>query len=228
MEFLSREEAFEPVEDEVKIEIDKSKYKFRFTRNFFSRRNLSTWSTFFPKKFNNKNPINMIQIGVFEGADLVWCLQNILGHYRSRIVAIDTWMESGSKMDQKCMVKAYDTVKLNLNPWRKQIEIIRGRSQDELKKLIKDGILVHDVPILKRQWDLIVIDGDHSAKSVYIDAIQSFKLIRKGGWMVFDDYHNRITKKHHVQEGVKKFVDDYEDFLKLEWCNRHCVCLSRK
>jgi predicted O-methyltransferase YrrM len=37
-------------------------------------------------------------------------------------------------------------------------------------------------------FDFIYIDGSHQAPDVLVDAILSFKLLRVGGLIVFDDY----------------------------------------
>jgi len=227
MKFLSKKEAFEPVENEIKIPIIKEGYNFEFTRRWFVQRNLSTWSTFFPRKFSHKKPVNMIQIGVFEGADLIWCVQNILGHPDSRVVAIDTWLKS-RKLSQDIMDNCYVRAQRNLHIWRKRIKLIKGKSQDVLPDLIKNGISIGDKPIKKGEFDLIVVDGDHHAPAVYSDAMNSFELVKKHGWIVFDDYHNRVKKNHHVQEGIDEFLIDHEDYLDLEWQHKYSLCLKKR
>lgn len=227
MYFLTKDEAFAVRDDAVKIPIEKEGYDFRLNTNWFKRRNLVTWSTFFPKEFSSKKPVNMIQIGVWEGADLVWCLQNILGHPDSRVVAIDPWLED-RKRDQSKVDVIYEHALHNLHYWKKKIHIIKEKSQVALPELIEKGISIDGKPITKGDFDLIVIDGEHHAPAVYSDAMNSFELIRENGWMVFDDYHNRIRKKHHVQEGVTEFLFDHEQDVDLEWQNRFSLCLKKR
>lgn len=227
MKFLSKKEAFETVENQQSIPIDSSQQQFQFTRKWFRQRNQVTWSTFFPKKFSHRKPVNMIQIGVFEGADLIWLIQNVLGHPDSRVVAIDPWLES-RKLSQDKMDDCYNRAQRNLHHWRKRIELIRAKSQDILPNLIENGISIGDKPIKKGQWNLIVVDGDHNAPAVYSDAMNSFELVKKHGWIVFDDYYNRTEKKHHVQEGINEFLVDHEDYLDLEWQHRYSLCLKKR
>jgi predicted O-methyltransferase YrrM len=40
----------------------------------------------------------------------------------------------------------------------------------------------------KQTFDLIYIDGDHEAKGVLSDAVLAWRLLKKGGILVFDDY----------------------------------------
>ena len=42
--------------------------------------------------------------------------------------------------------------------------------------------------INNQKFDLIYIDGSHYAKDVYEDAINSFKILNKGGFLIFDDF----------------------------------------
>ncbi len=169
----------------------------------------------------------MIQIGVWEGADLIWCLQNILGHPDSRVVAIDPWLKD-RKRDQSKIDVVYENALHNLHYWKKKIHIIKEKSQVALPELIEKGISIDGKPITKGGFDLIVIDGEHHAPAVYSDAMNSFELVRRKGWMVFDDYYNRIRKKHHVQEGVAEFLLDHEKDVDLEWQNRFSLCLKRR
>lgn len=227
MEIMTKSEAFSPIENQQNIPIDYQGYDFRFTRSWFKTRNQRTFSTFIPPKFKGNKPINMIQIGIFEGADLCWQFQNTLRHPDSRVVAIDPWEES-RKINQQGMDDCYGRAIHNLHYWRKKIEVIRGKSQDVLPDLIRNGTSVNDKPILKGDWDLIIVDGDHHAPTVYDDAMYSFELVRKGGWLLFDDYYNKTRKKHHVQEGVSEFLIDHKNDVDLVWQHKYCICFKKR
>jgi predicted O-methyltransferase YrrM len=58
----------------------------------------------------------------------------------------------------------------------------------------------------KNKFDLIYIDGDHRPESVYIDAIHSFELCKKGGFILFDDYEWNDTGI-----GIDRFLEEYKD-----------------
>jgi hypothetical protein len=38
------------------------------------------------------------------------------------------------------------------------------------------------------QFDFVYVDGSHSADEVLADAVMSFALLKKNGYMIFDDY----------------------------------------
>jgi hypothetical protein len=47
---------------------------------------------------------------------------------------------------------------------------------------------------IKRQFDLIYIDGDHSAQGVLRDLVLSWPLLLKSGVMICEDYGKRIRR----------------------------------
>jgi len=65
----------------------------------------------------------------------------------------------------------------------------------------------------KLQFNLLIIDGDHSYEGVKFDFDTYFPLLQPGGFVIFDDYNTEEWP------GVKKFIDEdigkYQDFLYL-------------
>jgi predicted O-methyltransferase YrrM len=225
MELLTKEQAFAERDDLKYINIDQSKHDFQFTRRWFKVRNQATWSTYLPERFTGDKPVNMVQVGVFEGADLIWCLQNILTHKDSRAVAIDPWGKT-TKLSQSFMDDSYKRAVHNLSPWSRKVKVIRESSHIVLPNL-KRSFDHNGVQIGAGDYDLIVIDGDHNATAVYKDAVDSMELIKEGGWILFDDYYNRIQKKHHVAEGVDDFLASFDDAVELKWQHRFSVCFEK-
>lgn len=224
---VSKEEAWKPIEGETKIKI-KADYPYKFTKKWrwFKYRNQITYSTFLPDRFAGK-PINMIQIGVFEGMDLVWSFQHLLTHPDSRCLAIDPWMAT-NKIDCKTMQGVYETAQHNLRPFRKRLELVQDFSQVYLAKLLDNGsIEIGDKPIKTGEWDLIIIDGDHNADAVYDDAVWSYQLARIGGWLLFDDVRNNHFKKNHVYDGLERFNESHGDRLRWVWYHRHMDCYEK-
>ena len=216
---ITKKEAWKKRPDECSIPVDMTECWFKFTRRWFKFRNQTTFSTFLPKRFPSDQPWKSIQIGVFEGYDLAWQMQNLFRHPDSRVIAIDPW-EATTKLDQSYMDAVYDRAKHNLRKWRNQIELVRGYSQEVLKNLASQ-------PHEQNSYDLVIIDGDHNAPGVYEDAVWSYELVKPGGWLLFDDVRNQRPKKHHVQEGLDNFMSDYEGRVKRIWYHRFCDCLEK-
>lgn len=220
----TKEEAFAPREDEKTLPLIREGYDFEFTRRWFILRNQVTFSTFLPPKFDGTKPVRMIQIGVFEGMDLVWQLQHVLKHPDSRVLAIDPWMPT-TKLDAEFMRGVEQRARKNLSPWRDKVQIIKGSSQEILKDIVDNNRRVHG--IAPGHWDYIVIDGDHDRKPVYKDAVNAFNLVRPGGWLLFDDVHNRSYKKEHVAHGLQDFLQWYGSQVKRAWYHRYCECYEK-
>ncbi|MCA9091160.1 MAG: class I SAM-dependent methyltransferase [Planctomycetaceae bacterium] len=217
---------FAPVPDERNTPIDRSVHSFVFGRKWFQHRNQKTWSTFFPKMLDCSKPVHMIQIGVFEGMDLVWCLQNVLTHPDSRALAIDPWL--GDSRPRKQFINGADVrAANNLSPWKDKVLIVRDFSDSFLRGLGSDGVVINKRGIVAEQWDLVVIDGDHRAPAVLKDAHHAYRLLRVGGYMVFDDVRNRIPKKDHVQAGIDQFRQQMGSRVTTIWQHRYCDCLQK-
>lgn len=191
--------------------------EYRFTRDWFERRNARTWKRYFTKKFSAEFPVKMIQIGVYEGRDLLWCLENILGNKDSSAIAIDPWVKMGN-YPQSAMDEIFDRAVYNLNYWQEKhkVDIFRDFSFNILPLLSKD------------LYDLIVVDGCHKAESVERDALDSLELLKIGGWIVFDDVRNVHKKgKPHVQQGIDEFLKKKSNRVKLLWQHRYCDCYEK-
>lgn len=81
-----------------------------------------------------------------------------------------------------------------------------GNSRD--KKVVKN---VKDVV---KEVDMLFIDGEHTLEAVIDDFLNYKDLVKKGGYIIFDDYHdaghNPIVK-HGVDMIVNELLfDDYE------------------
>ncbi len=128
----------------------------------------------------------------------------------------------------------YAQARRNLKPWHNKINLVRARSQDVLPTLA-NGMIVGTCGsgpkhIDPGEWDLIVIDGDHNADPVYADAVESLKLCRPGGWMLFDDVRNKTTKSEHVYHGIIGWLLDLDagDEVDMIWANRFMNCYEKK
>lgn len=206
---------FQKKNSDQRIPLNTEMHSFRFTRRWFLSRNITTWSTYLLPRFGGGQPIRMVQIGVFEGMDLVWCFQNLLKHSDSIAEAIDPW-EATTKLSQEVMDSVKERAVHNLSPWKRKLTIFHDYSFRVLPKLREN------------HYDLVVIDGDHRAPGVLSDAEEALRILKPGGWMVFDDVRNRIPKKDHVQDGIRQFLEIHKDKVSLEWQHRFCDCYGKR
>lgn len=161
-------------------------------------------------------PINYLEIGCFEGNCHLWMYENILKNSESKSVVIDPFEKSLTHPD------SYEIFRKNLIKHSYNISINKGFSDDVLPTLQKDS------------FDIIYIDGDHSAEAVYKDGINSIDLLKSGGTLIFDDYlwHYFINSKNikdipgfnkeyliggdlNPCKGVNKFLEEYGDKFEI-------------
>lgn len=153
-----------------------------------------------------KHDLNFLQIGTYTGDCSKWLLDNALTMPGSRLVDVDTWEgseESAHKsMNFSDVEKVYD-------------EKIAGYSNVTKYKGTSESFLN---TAKNHEFDFIYIDGDHTADGVYKDATQSFRTLKVGGLMAFDDYLWKHDSKDPVLEpkmGIDKFMQEYSDKIRV-------------
>jgi predicted O-methyltransferase YrrM len=116
----------------------------------------------------------ILEIGCYEGRSTVWFLENLKPR---NITCIDTFQ--GDDDLRKCGVN-FDGVKdrflHNVSPWKDDVTLLVGLSEYLLRFQPLQG------------FEIILVDGDHSASAVYQDAALAWGLLKKGGVMIFDDF----------------------------------------
>jgi hypothetical protein len=178
------------------------KKKYNFSTDWATH-NIREWKRVL-STFKGQPNIHYLEVGVFEGGSLIWMLENIFTHPTSTVTGIDPL---GSKYAQIL----YDNLKKT--GVTNRVKIIKGFSQSELKKL----------PY--RSFDVIYIDGDHSACAVLNDAILSWPLLKKGGVLIFDDYlwNIKASSEKRPQLAIDAFIDAYKDYIEVICFKYQCI-----
>jgi len=151
-----------------------------FTHDWFSTNVnalLDLLDTYFPSY--EKEPIEMLEIGSFEGLSSCWFLNNILTHTHSKLTCVDTF--TGSIEHEALELNRLHTTFLSNitnTGFVGKVGVEVGLSSDILPKL----------KVASKFFDLIYVNGSHIAFDVLSDAVMSFYLLKSGGIMIFDDY----------------------------------------
>ena len=145
---------------------------YEFTEDWFSENNPEKVVRQFDEflsEFKDK-PSTFLEIGSFEGMSTIWMLENILTEERSQIFCIDAWAE----WTGDAFVRFVSNI--SKTGLKDKVHIVKGDSSEELRVFPN------------KYFDFIYIDGNHDEKAVIKDAISSFRILKKGGIIAFDDY----------------------------------------
>jgi predicted O-methyltransferase YrrM len=162
----------------------------------------TNWTRVIPD--TRTKPINYLEIGTFYGANLLSFERTYGAHPESKLYCIDPWEDYEEYPEYKNeQPKIYESCMENIENSGKKDKIIikRGYSNNEIPKLPDDF------------FDFIYIDGNHEPEYVMEDAVLSFRKLKKGGIMIFDDYG--WGGPDLTQRGIDGFVNGYHKKLKV-------------
>lgn len=178
----------------------------QFSQDWFSQ-NSKYWERHIVPKFAGKPRLKFLEIGCFEGKATVWMLDNILTDQTSQITTIDTFEGStehqGGDIDVAQIEKAFMS---NIEPYREKVSVHKGYSQIILRTFSPE-----------ETYDLIYVDGSHHPVDVLEDAVLSFRLLKKGGVLVFDDYTWMVPGEPNDRPGIaiESFMSTHRDTMEL-------------
>ena len=128
------------------------------------------------ERFKGLPDLRFLQIGAYTGDASVWLCENILTEDSSSLIDVDTWEGSDERehdaIDFDSVLKYYES---RIARFRK---VVRLKMTSERYFAGRNQV----------KFDFIYIDGDHTAKAVYADAISAWELLKPSGIIAFDDY----------------------------------------
>ena len=124
--------------------------------------------------YRGKPGVRYLEVGVFEGRSSIWMLDNILTHPSSRATVIDPFLAPanypGTHLEEAFLAN------LRASGAEDRTTVIKGYSQLELRELPLDS------------YDIIYVDGSHTADDVLEDVVLAWRLLKNGGLIILDDY----------------------------------------
>ncbi len=138
---------------------------YRFTTPWHLNK-IPTWKKLFASSVG-KPGLRYLEVGVFEGRSLLWMADNVLTDPSTRMVAVDIFMDE---------YEANFDHNVSVSPAKDRIRKIKGPS----------ALVLADSELGK--FDIIYIDGSHTADDVLADAVLAWQHLAPGGIIVFDDY----------------------------------------
>lgn len=143
-------------------------------------------------------PINYLEIGVFFGANIITVAETYGLNPASKMYAVDPWIDYDDYPEYRTAQNMiYDTFVSNL-----------ALNNVQEKVIIKRGFSHEVVPTLPDNFfDIIYIDGNHEPEYVLEDAVVSFRKLKIGGYLIFDDYN--WTGPDLTTRGIDGFLNGY-------------------
>jgi len=162
---------------------------------------------------------HFLEIGAFEGRSAVWTVEKMMED-GGEIYCIDTW-EGGAEHTLEDMNGAEIRFDQNIglvtgNYVERKVNKCKGLSTTWLPAIAQEKLL----------FDFIYIDGSHLAKDVLTDACMSWPLLKKNGFMVFDDYMWKppgFSINQRPKSAVDAFVNMFEDDLAIAHCGYQLI-----
>jgi predicted O-methyltransferase YrrM len=165
------------------------------------------WQEIVIPHFADKNNLNYLEIGSYEGNSLIWVFDNILTGNNCHATVIDTFKAS---IEHDCAFEQnlYERFLNNTKHISDKIKIYKDTSFNTLIRF--NNAKINEI------YDLIYIDGSHVAKDVLCDAILSFPLLKINGLMIFDDY-DLITEPNNTKLGINSFLRPYKYYFSEQY-----------
>jgi predicted O-methyltransferase YrrM len=176
-------------------QVEHYKKNYDFTRDYFTMR-IPEWKEIL-KPFQGLPDIHYLEIGVCEGRSALWMLENILTHPSAKITCLDIFINK--------VVYERFLSNLELSGFSDKTTMIKGRSQITLRTLPLDS------------FDIVYIDGSHTAPDVILDAALSWDLLKKGGIMIFDDYmwEWKLPPQERPKIAIEAFLRIFKNELEV-------------
>jgi predicted O-methyltransferase YrrM len=146
------------------------------------------------------SPIHYLEIGTFYGIHAIKVSEK-LTNADSKIYCIDPWEDYDQYTEYK---GKQNTI---WNSFNENLSKCENKNKFEIHRGFSDNI----VPTFPDNYfDIIYVDGNHETEYVYRDGCMSFQKLKKGGYMIFDDYDWPQTKV-----GIDRFMDEYKPLINI-------------
>ena len=187
--------------------IDKISNK-NFSNKWFLN-NFEIFNYFLPENKNEK--FNYLEIGCFEGLSSFY----VLSQFKFvNAYFLDIWDEPNK--NSKSLTDDFNKVEklFDENLSKFNFTKIKDDSVISMRKLLRKNM----------NFDFIYIDGSHNGEDILSDAIEAFKILKKGGLIFFDDFlQHELNRKIQSYVGIEKFLELYSNDLQIVFFQNNLV-----
>lgn len=156
---------------------------YQFTNDWFLVTAKSVWDHLIPRV----DPTRILEVGSFEGASTCYIIDSLASRKSIELHCVDTWEGGVDNKDAGTDMSAVEqrflhNIKVSTERAANKVDVHCHKSYSDvaLARLLAEG--------KQNYFDFIYVDGSHQAPDVLCDAVLSFRLLKTGGVMVFDDY----------------------------------------
>jgi len=114
---------------------------------------------------NPENVSTFLEIGNWEGRSTIWWSDYCVN---AKIISIDPSLN----LDRRQTLLG----NISKHPRANRIDLRFGMSERELNRIPTESV------------DVVYVDGCHEAKNVLLDGLMSYRTLKQGGVLIFDDY----------------------------------------
>ena len=156
-----------------------AKERLQITHDWFSH-NIPVWSWIFDRHLEADDKLKILEIGSFEGLSTNYLLKKFP---RASVFLVVSWLgspeqknheDSSDNIDFNQVKNRFD---VNTDNYKNRVQTASGTSLEFFSSLDTSEL-----------FDIVYVDGSHEADDVLVDAVLSFKHLRQGGILIFDDY----------------------------------------
>ena len=197
----------------VKYSKEKIDFIYKIANKNFSNKwflnNFEIFNYFLPENKNEK--FNYLEIGCFEGLSSFY----VLSQFKFvNAYFLDIWDEPNK--NSKSLTDDFNKVEklFDENLSKFNFTKIKDDSVISMRKLLRKNM----------NFDFIYIDGSHNGEDILSDAIEAFKILKKGGLIFFDDFlQHELNRKIQSYVGIEKFLELYSNDLQIVFFQNNLV-----
>ncbi len=151
-----------------------------FTNDWFKQTGKRNFELLLPQI----QPKKILEIGSYEGASTCFLIEFLGKDFPFEIHCVDTWLGGQEHKEinmSEVEARFLKNTELAIQQVPNQVNLVRHKGYS-------DKILASLLASNQVDFDFIYVDGSHEAPDVIVDAILSFRLLKVGGVIGFDDY----------------------------------------
>jgi len=165
----------------------------------------------------DKPPESILEIGCHEGRSTCWMLENLLTSNGS-ITCIDPFANeplSAFRNEHPPENRIIEQI------FRHNTDLARQPEQTIRLMPTLSFYALAELITENKQFDFVYVDGSHSADEVLADAVMAFGLLKKNGYMIFDDYlwMVAVDSLDRPKMSIDAFVNMFQKHIEVKMIN---------